>query len=69
MGLRARAAPEPLRLVEAHGPAKAPNCEGCGLPMQAKGTRTTMINSKAGTVVTFACERCEQIVQRAAEPA
>jgi hypothetical protein len=34
--------------------------------MQAKGTRTTMIDDKVGPVATFACEDCEQIVQRAA---
>jgi tRNA(Ile2) C34 agmatinyltransferase TiaS len=67
MRLRAGPAPERLRPVELQGPPKAPNCPDCGLTMQAKGTRTTMINNKAGRVVTFACERCEQIVQRAAE--
>lgn len=54
--------------AEPKGPIAEPTCPSCGQPMQAKGTRMTVISNEVGSVATFLCERCERIVQRAAEP-
>ena len=64
-GMRMTMVAAPERWSDLRPSALQP-CPGCGLPMQAKGTRTTVIEDKIGPVATFACEDCEQIVQRPA---